>query len=109
MSKISGIFRGIKLAIGGIVLAVAGVFVGAGVIHSHTVAPPPISKARFEIQTNSLLYLTDNVSNAPDGSPEITGYWTKSGTAGKWTYSKGTLTFSPALYGPVQIEPREAN
>jgi uncharacterized membrane protein len=108
MRTVSNVFRGIKLAIGGIVLAVAGVFVGAGVIHSHTVALPPISKARFEIQTNSLLYLTDNVTQS-NGLTTISGYWTESGTAGKWTYSKGTLTFSPALYGPVQIEPREGN
>ena len=108
MSKISRIFRVIKLAIGGVILAVAGVFVGAGVIHSHTVALPPISKARFEIQTNSLLYLTDDVTQA-NGLTTISGYWTESGTAGRWTYSAGSLTFSPALYGPVQIEPRGTN
>jgi len=108
MRTISNIFRGIKLAIGGIVLAVVGVFVGLGAIHSHTVAVPPISKAAYEVQTNSLLYLTDNVTQS-NGLTTISGYWTESGTAGKWTFDKGSLTFSPALYGEVTVTPREAN
>jgi hypothetical protein len=107
MRTIGNIFRGIKLAIGGVVLAGVGMFVGLCAIHSHTVAPPPISKARFEVQTNSLLYLTDNVTQA-NGLTTIAGFWTES-TSGKWTYSKGTLMFSPALYGEVTVTPRGVN